>query len=253
MVSDRPIKRLRATENESGVALDLREPLAALAALPPAVPDDPAGASQYLTVYVDWRPQGSDPGRRPGRRQFADAASAALAAYAPHTPAAASLAVDVDRVTRYLDGERVDRGLDVEPLPAAAHGVAVVARAAMDLFVALPLAVPAPAAVTVGPIPALSPLARIADDLATYAMLLADQQEASLIFVTQARDERAIVASGADYPFKRKAGGAQRRYQARADERRDQFARAVADGVRQTLGETGVDALIIAGDEVITA
>ncbi|HET7091980.1 MAG TPA: hypothetical protein VFI22_00830, partial [Thermomicrobiales bacterium] len=58
---------------------------------------------------------------------------------------------------------------------------------------------------------------------------------------------------GATYPFKRKAGGAQRRYQARADERRDQFARAVADGVRQELDEAGIDVLVIAGDEVITA
>jgi hypothetical protein len=253
MVSDRPIKRLRVDEDETGLMLDLREALAELAALPPAIANDPAQASQYLTVYVDWRPQGSDPGRRPGRRQVADAMHAALAAYAPHTPAAASLAVDVERVTRYLDGERVDRGLAIEPLPASAQGVALIARSAMDRFVALPLAAAPATTVSVEPIPALTPLARIADDLATYAVLLADQQEASLIFVTQARDERSIVAHGANYPFKRKAGGSQRRYQARADERRDQFARAVADGVRDALDESGVDVLVIAGDEVITA
>ncbi|HEY7031861.1 MAG TPA: hypothetical protein VH482_11055 [Thermomicrobiales bacterium] len=59
-----------------------------------------------------------------------------------------------------------------------------------------------------------------------------------------------MVAYGAEYPFKRKAGGALRRHQARADERRDQFARAVAGGSRQTLDEAGIGVLVIAGDEV---
>ncbi|HEU5432529.1 MAG TPA: hypothetical protein VFU81_12750 [Thermomicrobiales bacterium] len=243
MVSDRPIKRLQVSEDTSGLTLDLRDTLAELAALPPAIAGDPAQASQYLTAYLDWRPMGSDPGRRPARRQFADAAEAALAAYAPHSPAAASLAVDIERVTRYLDGERVDRNLDIPPLPAAAQGVALVARSAADVFVPIPLATPPATALATGPIPALMPLARLADDLATYAVLLADQQEATLVFVTQARDARSTVAYGANYPFKRKAGGSQRRYQ----------ARAVAEGVREALDESGVEVLVIAGDEVITS
>ncbi|HET7094523.1 MAG TPA: hypothetical protein VFI22_13615, partial [Thermomicrobiales bacterium] len=175
MVSDRPIKRLRVTEDDSDIVLDLRQPLAELAALPPASASDPEQASQYLTVYLDWRPHGSDPGRRPAQRQVADAANAALATYAPHSPAARSLAIDVERVTRYLGGERVDRRVDVAPLPASAHGVAIVARSDKDLFVALPLAAAPATALTVAPIPSLAPLARIADDLAAYAVLLADQ------------------------------------------------------------------------------
>lgn len=253
MVSNRPIKRLRVTEDEGDLVLDLREPLAELAALPPAGLATPAAASQYLTVEVDWRPLGSDPARRPARRHVAEAIAARLAEYAPHTPAAQSLALDAERVGRYLDGERVDRAIEVTPLPAAAQGVVIVARAAQDVFIPVPLAVPVPTAVTVAPIPALADLARAAEDYATYAVLLADQQDASLLFVTQARHERRIVASGATYPFKRNAGGSQRRYQARADERRDQFARAVADETRRALDEAGVDVLIIAGDEVITA
>lgn len=253
MVSNRPIRRLRVMEDESDLVLDLRAPLAQLAALPPALVTPPEEASQYLTVSLDWRPQGSDPSRRPARRQFADAASAILAQYAKHTPAAQSLATDIERVARYLDNERVDRHMDVTPLPAAAKGVVIVARSAADVFVELPLAIDVPTSVTVGPIPALGALARAADDFATYAVLLADLKEASLLFVTQARHERGIVAYGTDYPFKRKAGGAQRRYQARADVRRDQFARSIAEGVRRELDEAGVDVLIIAGDEVITA
>jgi hypothetical protein len=252
VVSNRPIRRLRITEDDSDLVLDLRESLAQIAALPPAMMT-PGEASQYLSVALDWGPQGSDPARRPARRQFEDAANAILAEYAKHSPAARTLAVDIERVGRYLDNERIDRQLDVEPLPAAAQGVLVFARADADVFVALPLAVAVPTEVTVGPIPALATLARIADDHATYAVLLADQKEASLVFVTQSRREREVVAYGAEYPLKRKAGGSQRRYQARAGERHDQFTRAIADGTRQALDDAGVDVLIIAGDEVMTS
>ena len=116
VVSNRPIRRLRVTEDETGLVLDHGDALAQVAALPPALTTAPDDASQYLTVSLDWRPHGSDPSRRPARRQFEDAASAILAAYAKHTPAARSLAVDVERVARYLDNERVDRHLDIEPL-----------------------------------------------------------------------------------------------------------------------------------------
>jgi hypothetical protein len=253
MVSNRPIRRLRFTEDETDLVLDLRAPLAQLAALPPALMTAPEEASQYLTVSLDWRPQGSDPGLRPARRQFEDAARLALATYAKHTQAARSLAIDIERIVRYLDNERVDRHIEIEPPTTAAQGMLIVARSDADVFVALPLAVAVPTDVKVGPIPALARLARTADDFATYAVLLADQKEASLTFVTQARRERGVVAYGAEYPFKRKAGGSQRRYQARADVRRDQFARTIADGTRRALDEANVDVLIIAGDEVITS
>jgi hypothetical protein len=252
LVSNRPIRRLRTTEDESDLVLDLRESLAQIAALPPAIMT-PGEASQYLSVSLDWQPMGTDPGRRPARRQFEDVANGILTEYARHTPASQSLALDVERVGRYLDNERIDRQLDVEPLPTGAKGILIFARADADVFIALPLAVSVPTEVRVGPIPALATLARIADDHATYAVLLADLKEASLVFVTQSRRERGVVASGAEYPFRRKAGGSQRRYQARADERRDQFVRAIADGTRQALEDAGIDVLIIGGDEVITS
>jgi hypothetical protein len=253
MVTTRPIKRTRIVEDESGLLLDPREALRQLAALPPANIADPAEASQYLTAYLDWRPKGSDPQRRPARRQFDDAAAELLAQYARHSPAAESLTIDIERVGRYLDDERIDRHIGVIPLPSATQGIVIVARAARGVFAPLPLGVPVETRVEVGPIPKLFELARVGEDYEPYGVLVADQQAASLTFIGQRRSQRAISVQGANYPFRRKAGGNQRRYQARAGERLDQFARSVADGVRQELDERGVRVLIIAGDEVITS
>lgn len=251
MVSSRPIKRLKVTHDESGLLLDPREALAALAALPPTNTTEPAAAAPYLTAYLDWRPAGSDPGRRPARRQFEDAANELLAAYSAHTRAAQSLAVDIERISKYLDGERLDRAIDVPPLPAATQGIVVVARAAAGVFEPIFLGVAAETNVTVAPIPALSEFARIGEDYEPYAVLLADQQEAFLTFIAQGRAQREVSVQGASYPFRRKAGGNQRRYQARSGERLDQFARTLADGVRRELDEWGVHVLIVGGDEVI--
>ena len=253
MVSSRPIKRLTVTHDDSGLLLDPREAGAALASLSPATIADPDDAAPYMTAYLDWRPAGSDPGRRPARRQFEDAANELLAHYPARTPAAESLAIDIERITKYLDGERVDRSIDVPPLPSATQGIVIVARAQAGVFEPIVLGVPAETNVTAAPIPALAELIRIGEDYEPYAVLVADKQEANLTFVAQGRAQREVNVRGAGYPFRRKAGGNQRRYQARAGERLDQFARTLAEGVRRELDEWGVHVLIVAGDEVITS
>lgn len=253
MVSTRPIKRLRVTQDDSGLLLDPREAARELAALPPAEYGDPDNASPYLTVYLDWQTIGSDPSRRPGRRQFESDAKQVLAEYAPRSAAADSLSVDIARIGRYLNGERIERNVEHSTLPASAQGIVIVARAADGVFTALPLGVPVETRVIAEPIPALAELVRVGEDYEPYAVLLADQQEATLTFIAQRRSQRTISAQGANYPFKRNAGGNQRRYRARAGERLDQFARSVAAGVRQELDTWGAHVLIVAGDEVITS
>src|SRR5690349_7966756 len=54
-----PVERIRAFAHETSLALDLISTLERLSALPPAT-DAP-----YLTVNLDWRPDGSEPGRIP--------------------------------------------------------------------------------------------------------------------------------------------------------------------------------------------
>src|SRR5688572_23668466 len=56
MVTD-PVKRVRPLESETPLELNLDQVIKRLAALPPS-PKTP-----YVTAYLDWRPDGSAPGR----------------------------------------------------------------------------------------------------------------------------------------------------------------------------------------------
>lgn len=253
MVSNRPIRHLRVTTDDTGLLLDPSTILADLGQLPPALMTEEGNSSQYLTVYLDWRPHETAPGTRPARRYFDDQAKSLLEGFADHSEAKNSLTTDLERVGRWLDGERVDRHMEVEPLTNAAQGVVIVSRSTDDLFVTIPLGVPVKNHVSVGPIPSLTTLMRISEDYSPYAVLVADQVSASLSFIGQGRVIQEVEAGGATYPLRRQAGGSQRRYQARAGERLDQFARAIADGVRQLLEGSGIKVLVVVGDEVMTS
>jgi peptide subunit release factor 1 (eRF1) len=122
------------------------------------------------------------------------------------------------------------------------------------VFEELSLGLPVETLAAVGPTPALSVLARLDDDNPPYAVLLADQHQATLSFITQATVSESVSLDSTGYPRKQKQGGPnQRRYQNRADERVAAFARGIADETRTALDETGVGMLIIAGDEVLTS
>ena len=54
-----PVQQIRELEHDTPLAMDLTATLARLAALPPST------EAPYLTVSLDWRPEGSAPGRFP--------------------------------------------------------------------------------------------------------------------------------------------------------------------------------------------
>ena len=258
-----PIQRVRKQDHETAVDLDAHAALIRLAALPPSplVP--------YLTVSLDWRPDGDDPGRtaapeprpserrsgrddvpeggtsrRPSRLRFEREAAEIAASHGPRGNAFDSVTADIERISAYLD----------EELDPAAQGIVVVACAAAGVFEPLALGVPIPTRIVAGPTPALAALARLVDDYPTYAVLLADQHEATLSLITQATYGHSISLESTDYPRKQKQGGwSQRRFQARAGERVAAFARGVADEVQRTLDESAIEMLVVAGDEVITS
>lgn len=255
-----PIQRIRERVHETALDLDAQLVLAELAALPPSL-DVP-----YVTVSLDWRPEGSDPGRtpppdirpserrshrdndgvsrRPARQQLDRDLAEAIAQQGPRGAGLESLTADAERIATYLD----------EELDPSAQGVFLVSCAAAAVFAPLALGLPIPTRVSVGPTPALSVLARLVDDHPTYAVLLADQHEATLSFVTQAIHGQSVTLDSTDYPRKQKQGGwSQRRFQARADERVAAFASGIAEETQRALDELGVGMLISAGDEVITS
>ena len=236
MAATDPVEEIQVQAHETGLADDLRPVVSRLAALPPSV------EAPYLTAYLDWRADGSAPGRRPARRLFNDEIERILGQHEPHSPARESLEADVPRIVAYLDGE----------VPPEAQGLAFVACNAQGVFEALPLGLPVATDWSVGPTPALGELVRLMEDYPTYAVIQADQKEALISVVRQARLTATVELGGDDYPRHQNQGGwSQKRYQRRAEERMDAFARAVADLTRVVLESGKIDDLIVLGDEAI--
>jgi peptide subunit release factor 1 (eRF1) len=237
MAATDPVEQIdvRGFETDLAGGRELSERLAALAAAPPAV------ETPYLTVTLDWRPDGGGPGRRPARRAFDDEVDRLLARHAAHSPARQSLEADVSRVRAYLDGEA----------PAAAQGLAIVACHARGLFEAFPLGQPLPTWLAEWPTPALAALVRAIEDYPRFVIVQIEQREALVSIVDQTRPAARVEVSGDDYPRHQAQGGwSQRRYQARADERIEAFARAVAELTRKVVETGAVENVILMGDEV---
>jgi len=260
-----PTRSIRHTTESPPLETNVQPVLQRLAAIPPSA------TVPILTVTADWRPEGTHPGatpsqddeperkrsqrrnapepetvsvRRPGRIVLEQALRNLIDAHGPRGDLFESLSQERERIFGYLDGE----------LDPSAQGVAIVACAARNLFEAVPLALPLPTTASLGPVAALLPLIQVEDDHPTYAVLLADQHEATLTFITHATAHGDVSLESTDYPRKQQQGGwSQRRFQQRADERVEAFARDIARETRKALDELGIGMLIVAGDEVITS
>ncbi|HKG24448.1 MAG TPA: Vms1/Ankzf1 family peptidyl-tRNA hydrolase, partial [Thermomicrobiales bacterium] len=230
-----PVQRIREQEHDTPVALDLPATLARLAALAPSI------EAPYLTVSLDWRPQGDAPGLRPTRRQFDEQAEELRGRFGPRGTAFDSLDADLDRIATYLDDE----------LDPAAQGVVIVACSALNVFEPIPLDVPVPTEQATGPTPSLRQLARVVEDYPSYAVVVADQREATIWVLERRTWQRSVGVSGTDFPRHQMQGGwSQKRYQNRADERIEAFARTVIEETQQLFDDQQIDYLIIGADEV---
>jgi hypothetical protein len=253
-----PVQQIRELEHDTPLAMDLTATLARLAALPPST------EAPYLTVSLDWRPEGSAPGRfeapepkrserrapreedgaprRPAWQELRRDLEETVNSYGPRGAAFESLTADMERLTTYLD----------EELDPAATGVVVIACHQQGVFEPVPLDVPIDSGFTAGPIPSLRQLARAADDYPPYAIIVADQRDAFLWLMAGQTWDRGVALEASGYPRKQQQGGwSQQRYQNRADERVEAFARTIAEETRRALGEGGdqIDYLIVAADE----
>jgi peptide subunit release factor 1 (eRF1) len=233
-----PIRGMTIEEFDTGFSSNLGETLRELAQLEPQL------ESPYLTVYLDWRPDGANPGLRQARTIFENEIGRLRKRHEDDRVARMSFDADVERITAFLEND----------LSPAVHGVVVIANQAADVFEHVVLAMPVATKVTAGTTPALLELARVVEDYPRYAVLLADQLDATLSIFNRASRGQAVSIEGDDYPRKQKSGGwSQRRFQARADERIAHFARFVAEETRRALDENNVGLLIVAGGEVITS
>lgn len=262
-----PTRSIQRHTIDSGLTGDLRAIGDRLAAIEPST-DIP-----IVTVSLDWRIEGTNPGRspfypegtrpddgryrsqpdrsdddqdeasarrRPARRVFNDRMDEIVEAHGDHNEVAESLRGDLDRISAYLDNEA----------DASAHGYYIVSCSAKDLFEAYPIGLPLPTEVTVAPVPALVALARASEDYPPHAVLLADSEQARLTLVSHTTASGSVELKGSEYPRKHQQGGwSQRRYQARADEKLEAFARDVAEETRIELERHGIDMLVLAGAE----
>src|SRR5215216_4320433 len=255
-----PVQQIRELEHDTPLAMDLKATLARLAALPPST------EAPYLTVSLDWRPEGSAPGRfepsepkrserrapreedgaprRPAWQELRRGLDETINSYGPRGAAFESLTADMERLTTYLD----------EELDAAAHGIVVIACHHQGVFEPVPLDVPVDSGFTAGPIPSLRQLVHAADDYPPYAVLVADQRDAFLWLMAGQTWDRGVELEATGYPRKQQQGGwSQQRYQNRADERVEAFARTIAEETRRAFEEVNApvpyEHLIIAANE----
>jgi peptide chain release factor subunit 1 len=237
-VATDPIRGMTVEEFDTGFSTNLGATLRELAQLPPML------GAPYLTAYLSWRPEGTSPGRRAAPIILERELSRLRKRYEDEPDALASFDADAARINAFLEND----------LSPAVQGVIIVANHAGRVFEHVVLAIETPTVVSAAPTPALLELARIVEDHPRYAVLLADQHDATLSVFSRASRGQAVSIEGDDYPRKHKQGGwSQRRYQARADERVAHFARFVAEETRRALDEFNVDMLVVAGGEVITS
>jgi peptide subunit release factor 1 (eRF1) len=235
-VATDPVRQIQREEIETPYDLNLRKALTRLAAAPPS-PDAP-----YLTVSLDWRPEGSQPHTRYARQVFAEQVQQILENYEPRTLAHDSLTADIERVVGWLDSE-------ADP---SAQGIFIVACLNTNVFHALSLNIPLETRVVVGATPSLAEVSRLAEDYASFVVIHADQHDASIAFFSQAAHNRGVTLRSNDYPRHHQQGGfSQRRFQNRAGERVDAFARAIADETRQALEDNPVEMVVIAAEEMM--
>src|SRR5215217_1906254 len=255
-----PVQQIRELEHDTPLATDLNATLARLAALPPST------EAPYLTVSLDWRPEGSAPGRfeapepkrserrapreedgaprRPAWQELRRGLDETVNSYGPRGAAFESLTADMERLTTYLD----------EDLDPAATGVVVIACHHQGVFEPVPLDVPVESGFAIGPIPSLRQLARAVDDYPSYAIIAADQRDAYLWLMEGQTWDRGVQLEASGYPRKQQqGGGSQQRYQNRADERVEAFARTIAEETRRAFEAVNApvpyDYLIISANE----
>lgn len=233
-----PVQQINVEEYDEGFSTNLNASLREIARLEPSL-DVP-----FLSVYLDWRPDGERPYRRSAKTLFDNRAEDLRDQFAQDSDAWKSLNADIERIKEFLRD-------DLDP---SVHGVMIFANNARNVFETFVLALPVETRITCSPTPDLLPMARVVEDYPRYAVLLADQQEATLTIINRASRMQTVEIEGSLYPSRQKQGGwSQRRFQARVDERRSHFARAVAEETRRALREAGVTMLVVAGNDVVTS
>ncbi|HYO31072.1 MAG TPA: Vms1/Ankzf1 family peptidyl-tRNA hydrolase, partial [Thermomicrobiales bacterium] len=228
-----PVEQVTVETFQGVGAADLLAEAKRLAALPPGS-DLP-----YLSATIDVSPEGGSPNRRPGRQAFDRAVAEHIADMPAHDPARLGLEAALERAVPVLDG--------FEP---SVRGALLVLGGPDGIAEVIPASLPMPNRLVLGPTPALLDLVRFADDEGSYVVVAADQRDAEISVVSAAVADLQITVETNEFPRKQAQGEwSQRRYQMRADERIEAFARTLAQETRRLVESGRVDAVVLAADD----
>ncbi|MBC8161515.1 MAG: hypothetical protein H7Z42_09885 [Roseiflexaceae bacterium] len=200
-----------------------------------------AGTDQpFLTVYADLMPQGN--GQRPAIRQIEQELERIVGELNLHDVAREQLLGDQQRIVDYIERE----------VPREAAGAAIFACAAENAWMALPLYAPVETYVAVGPTPHAFQLARIADDYETFALVVAEGQQAQIYVVASNRVEHVAETEAAEKIKRFEAGGqAQMIFQRRTDNVIKAHLKDLSSELERVVDQQSVDHIIISSNDAI--
>jgi peptide chain release factor subunit 1 len=197
-------------------------------------------SAPVVSLYLDLRP---DQHGREHHTPFIERAfEEQMATFPPSSEARASLGRDLARIKRYL----------ATPAERSRRAVALFSSSGEpDLFEAVSLDVPLDGhRLYVDRQPHLFPLARLADQYATYAALLLNTNAARLYVFAAGGVQRQTTVTNEKLTRVAVGGWSQARYQRHVDHLHLRHVKEVAEAIERVVRDEGVDRVIVAGDEI---
>ena len=192
-----------------------------------------------VSLYLDLT--GNEQGRQT-HEQFLDRAMAEPSnTYASDSTFRESLSRDEARIRAYLQAEL--------PSPRPAALALFSCNGGDDLFEAIPLDAPLEGHMLyVDEQPHLFPLARVAEQFATYAALVVNTNTARLFLCATGSVQHTETIENEKTQRSMVGGWSQARYQRHVDDLHLKHMKEVADAVERVVREEGVKAIILSGD-----
>ncbi|HEX6796268.1 MAG TPA: hypothetical protein VF116_00990 [Ktedonobacterales bacterium] len=197
-----------------------------------------------LSIYLDMRPHavGGRPALRDDVLRLGDRLRQIEKTFGPRGPDLDSFRADAARIETYLR----------DHYPAAAHGVAIFACSATNLFEVIEAGVSFEFQVSINNAPDLFQLARFVDDEETAVVAIVDTNTVRLFVVRGGFvDEHEGLDEGGPHFHKTRLGGLNvARYQRHVEKHRTDFAREAAAEIALLVEREGASRVILAGNQV---
>ena len=191
----------------------------------------PSTEHPYLSVYLDWRPDGNSD--RAAVRELENQLATIEARLKERDAGLESFNVDRDRIMEYVNTEA----------PVDVQGLAIFACDAESVWEAIPLQTPVETQIVEDRFPHTFNLARIIDDYETYAVVLADAQESRLLVISLNQAEQVGSTET--------GGPAQMIFQRRTDNVIKAHTKDIAEQLGRIIKRYDVQHIIIAGNDSI--